>query len=389
MAYSFMEVYKVKSSGQLKSKCNHNCRKVEIDNVISELSSMNDELIPLPKDKNGQEMDYNQAVKQRMKETEQFRDKKPRNDAVKAFEVLLTFSQDEGINVEEWEKRSIEWLKNTFDIAPDGKSNVIHAVCHKDEPGNIHIHAMVVPIDERGHLNARRWTNGSRAMSNLQTSYAEAVEDLGLERGLKGSSASHKDLRKLYAETNRDMDNIPKVKEGETAEQYRQRVWEVLQEQRAMDIMDLYKKNRGLREKMDKDRISQYEAIEEELQNQKLTAQVELNTIQQRQREAEAKLASAEKKNEELLKAAKEKQKEIDELTAKIETDKHLINDAEKYRRLEAGISYLQSKDIDKATDILENFDYVDQVYEEYLAHKEKEQEEQKDAQESDVTDVL
>ncbi len=369
MAYSFMSINKVKTNGNLVAKCNHNCRKVQIDNVIPELSDMNDELISLPKDKNGNELDYNQAVKQRIKETEKFRSSKIRKDAVKAFEVLMTFSKDDGIDVDAWEKQSIEWLKKTFDVAPDSKSNIIHAVCHKDEPGNVHIHAMVVPIDERGSLNARRWTNGSRMLSELQTTYAESVADLGLERGLRGSSAKHKDLRKLYAETNNKLE-IPKAEEGETAADYRLRVMEILKQQRAMEIADLYHKTQKAREKMDKERIAQYEAIKKEAQDQKLVTQVEVNQLKE--------------EVEKLSQRKSELATEVNEFARIIREDNHIVNDAEKYRIIEKGLSIIQNRDSEKAEEVMGVLDYIDQVYEEDMKLKE-----QLEEQEADVDDII
>ena len=85
-----------------------------------------------------------------------------------------------------------------------------------DEVGSPHIHAFVVPIDERGRLNAKRFTDGSRAMSALQSSYADSVKETGLKRGVSGSSARHQDIRMMYANMNNAM-VLPDIKKGETA----------------------------------------------------------------------------------------------------------------------------------------------------------------------------
>lgn len=74
------------------------------------------------------------------------------------------------------ETKNVEWMKDTFNIAGDGKDNVISMVYHGDEAGNVHCHALVIPVDERGHLNARRFINGSRAMSEHQTTYAKYMQ---------------------------------------------------------------------------------------------------------------------------------------------------------------------------------------------------------------------
>ena len=252
MAYSFMTIQKVKSMGTLQSKYNHNCRKIEVSNVIPAFINDNDTLVRLP-EVDGQEVGYADAVKSRINELDYYKTHNLRPDQVLAYEVVMTFSRDADIDIEEWEKRSVQWLKDTFNVAPDQKNNIIHAICHKDEPGNVHIHAIVTPVDDTGKLNAKFFTGGSRAMSQLQSSYAECVEDLGLERGIAGSSAKHKDIRKFYADLNNTIENVPEVLEGETAEQYRQRTFELQQAQLAAMLKKKYDMDQKIRAKRDRD----------------------------------------------------------------------------------------------------------------------------------------
>lgn len=49
-------------------------------------------------------------------------------------------------------------------------------------------------------LNAARWFDGTPRLQALQDQYHADVEHLGLERGLKGSKAKHKPVRRAYAE---------------------------------------------------------------------------------------------------------------------------------------------------------------------------------------------
>lgn len=225
MGYAFVSVSKLKNAGNMVSKYNHNFRKVEVTNAIPEREGMNEVLVPLPQKEDGTEMRYDEAFRQRISELPYYEGHKIRKDQVLGYEVLLTYSRDESVDVEEWKKRSVGWLEETFNVAGDGKPNVLSAVFHNDETGNVHIHAFVVPIDERGHLNATRFTNGSRAMSDIQSSYAASVKDLGLERGLAGSSATHQMIRKMYADMNAAA-KLPEVEIGETAIDYRRRIQE-------------------------------------------------------------------------------------------------------------------------------------------------------------------
>ncbi len=121
-----------------------------------------------------------------------------RKNAVLAMEYVLTASPAffAGRSQEEttaWKEKSLAWLQQTY-----GEKNVVAAVFHRDEI-TPHIQAVVVPIDDRGRLNAHAFT-GTQAMCRAQqTSYAHAVEDLGLRRGVQGSQAEHATLKEFYA----------------------------------------------------------------------------------------------------------------------------------------------------------------------------------------------
>ena len=65
----------------------------------------------------------------------------------------------------------------------------------------------MVPLDEKGKLNCRALLGGSRyRLSELQDDFAAAMAPLGLERGIKGSRASHTEVRKYYAAINQQPD---------------------------------------------------------------------------------------------------------------------------------------------------------------------------------------
>jgi len=125
-----------------------------------------------------------------------------RSNAVLAMEHVLTASREfyhqgderaRAARLDDWTARSMAWLRDTY-----GEQNVVAAVLHKDEQ-TPHIQALVVPIDERGRLNAHAYTGGRAMLARMQDSYAAAVRDLGLERGVKGSVADHQTVREFYA----------------------------------------------------------------------------------------------------------------------------------------------------------------------------------------------
>ncbi len=74
-------------------------------------------------------------------------------------------------------------------------------------------------------------------MYQLQDSFADAVAHLGISRGIKGSVATHKKIRKYYAAVNQDSQVIdlqrclPQPQAWETNESYRKRIIEVLSPQ--------------------------------------------------------------------------------------------------------------------------------------------------------------
>ena len=61
----------------------------------------------------------------------------------------------------------------------------------------------MIPLDERGRLNARAYLGGTRdRMSELQTSYAQDMERFGLSRGISRTitKSQHQDYKRYIAE---------------------------------------------------------------------------------------------------------------------------------------------------------------------------------------------
>jgi len=124
-----------------------------------------------------------------------------RPDAIRGVEVFMGVSPEftdtaTEADWREWVERSMGWLTDTF----HDPRNVVAAVWHRDEL-TPHIQALVVPLrEDNGRLSYEHFLGGSKyRLSELQTSYAEAVRDLGLERGVQGSQATHQDVQRWYA----------------------------------------------------------------------------------------------------------------------------------------------------------------------------------------------
>ncbi len=129
--------------------------------------------------------------------------KPPRSDSVLAMDVLLSASAeyfrgpddapgtwDEG-RMESWALAAQGWL-----AAEHGK-RIIASVLHLDEV-TPHIQSLLVPVDDRGVLNAKALFNRF-TLRTAQSSYAAALRGLGIERGIAGSKATHVHVSDYYA----------------------------------------------------------------------------------------------------------------------------------------------------------------------------------------------
>ena len=273
--YCFMRLEKVKTSGALKSLYNHNYRVANVRNAIPEFKNENEELVKLLGE-DGSEMDYAEKFKERVKDCPPFR-----KDAVRAYEIVTTFSREKDVDLEEWKKANVKWLKDTFNKAGDGKDNVISVVYHGDETGNVHCHAVVIPIDPRGRLNASYYTNGHAMFVNMQNSYYKEMKQFGLERGQEGSTASHRDIAHWYSSLNNLKGKIPPVEKGESAAQYRQRIMENFDALTIALYGDVDRKKRKMEQQFEKERKLEREAWKKEFASSRETLQEDLKELQE------------------------------------------------------------------------------------------------------------
>lgn len=244
MGYSFMTLEKVKNYNQLKGKFVHNYRKIDVPNADPDKIDLNEELVQI----NGKT--YKEAFDERMKTLGYGNDKKIRSNAVYAFEVVTTFSREdqEHVNLEEWKKNNVDWLRKEFNADPEKYGdNVLSVMYHADEPGNVHCHAIVVPIDDKGNLNSRFYVRSRQRMIELQDSYGKLMkQEHNLNRGIHNSSARHQDIKRYYTALNATLDKeLPFVKENETPEEFRTRANESYKDIN-LKVMALENKNQRL-----------------------------------------------------------------------------------------------------------------------------------------------
>lgn len=200
--YVIMRSKKLSSVGNVASALQHCFRERETLNANSELTPNNEHFVAKTTD-------------EAMGKMRNLLPEKRRKDAVLAIEYVFSASPDWWKNAmpahqKEWKEKSLEWLQNKY-----GAENVIAASMHYDEK-TPHLSAFVVPKTKDGRLSAKEFIGNRSLMSKDQTTYAKSVAYLGLERGIKGSTATHQRIKTHYGALEQPVGyEIPQVKPEE------------------------------------------------------------------------------------------------------------------------------------------------------------------------------
>ncbi|MHC0068242.1 MobV family relaxase [Nostoc sp. UIC 10890] len=139
---------------------------------------------------------------------------RPRHDAVLCTEMFLSASpeyfrpKDPSLSGQWSNERMQQWAIASRDwLAQNYGSKCVRAELHLDE-STPHIHAYIVPLNEKtGRVShdamfGGRGGQGRIKLSKLQDSYAAALAPLGIERGVKGSKATHTKVKEYYQAVN-------------------------------------------------------------------------------------------------------------------------------------------------------------------------------------------
>ena len=214
MAYAILRTAKLKTVGNIIGSLSHNYRTRETPNADPEREADNFHQIKTQKD-------AAEAIRKRIPT-------KHRKDAVLCIEYMITaspeFFQNEFAEAAYFDVAH-QWLKDKH-----GAENVVTVSIHADE-STPHMVAYVVPVDEHGKLNAKKFLGGREKLSQMQTDFANHVKGLGLERGIKGSKAKHTSIKEYYARIQKELSpseipsfDIPDYKQGQSAKDYGQEV---------------------------------------------------------------------------------------------------------------------------------------------------------------------
>ena len=194
MAFAIMRAKKLKTMANVTASLNHCYRERETMNADAERTPDNEHRAA-------------ESTEEATTKLTAILPSKRRKDAVLAIEYVLTASPEWWVTASRTEQQqffdaSEKWLVDKY-----GQQNIITATIHRDETSP-HLSAFVAPVTKDGRLSAKDFIGNKSKMSQDQTSFAKAVQYLGLERGIEGSKATHQSIKKHYAAIQRSEDRV-------------------------------------------------------------------------------------------------------------------------------------------------------------------------------------
>ena len=189
MAYAIMRAKKLANMGSVAASMQHCYRERETHNADKERTPENQHLVA-------------KSTDEAMGKLRDLLPEKRRKDAVLAVEYVMTASPEWFARATpEQEKalfqRSLQWLADKY-----GADRIVTASIHRDE-ATPHLSAFVVPLTQDKRLSAKEFIGSREKMRADQTTYAACVAELGLERGIEGSKATHQTIQQHYAAVER------------------------------------------------------------------------------------------------------------------------------------------------------------------------------------------
>ncbi len=129
------------------------------------------------------------------------------------------FRQDDAL-CRSWSEDNLKWFKQHFP-----SFIIVSAVSHVETESSLHSHILFLVTDERGKLanskffydhdkDGKKLRNGASIQSDRQQSYIkEVLHKYGVEGGLKGSKATHRDLNYYKSTLAHDVKELEERKE--------------------------------------------------------------------------------------------------------------------------------------------------------------------------------
>lgn len=197
MAFAIMRCKKLKGLGGVAASLKHCFREQETPNADPARTGQNDHAGA-------------KTTADAMGKLKALLPAKRRKDAVLAVEYMMSASPDWWKTASKAQQLdffniSHRWLAEKF-----GRERIIVSTIHRDETSP-HLSAYVVPLTADGRLSAKELIGDRHQLSQDQTTYAQAVAHLGLERGLEGSKARHTTIREYYTRVNAPVAKLPQI----------------------------------------------------------------------------------------------------------------------------------------------------------------------------------
>jgi hypothetical protein len=181
--YLIMRVSKIKSRHAVTQSMKHNFREQETPNADESKIGDNKHLTA-------------KSTAEGMQRYKDLLPEKVRKNAVHALHYVVTTSptaskEDNQIALDE----AVAWVTEKH-----GAENILFASIHRDET-TPHLHVVAMPMRD-GKLNAKHFVGGSKhRLSELQDEIYDRVKpQTALERGIRGSKATHKTIAEWRAE---------------------------------------------------------------------------------------------------------------------------------------------------------------------------------------------
>ena len=188
MAKAILRTAKLKTLGNIASSLSHNYRTRKTPNADPNRSHENLHDMSTARE-------VSEGIKSRIPA-------KHRADAVLAVEYFIGASPEYFKTIDDPKGEKYFALARKWLVERHGAENVISTSVHLDETSP-HLIAYVVPLDEKGTLNAKQFLGGKQVLSRMQTDFhLSAGAPCGLERGEIGSKAKHTTVKQYYARVN-------------------------------------------------------------------------------------------------------------------------------------------------------------------------------------------
>ena len=193
MSFAIIRIHKHKTLAAVAGVARHHSREIECPTADAK-RSVNNVRLGLAK---GSSKDISQGIKSLIDTAQSKVKRKFRSDSVKVVEFMITASPEFFCNCQQKTKGRIFQEVASIPRKKYGKDNVVATWIHQDET-TPHLHVFLTPFDAKGVLNARSFFGTGEKLSQLQTDFAAEVASLGLERGLKGSTAKHQPCKAFW-----------------------------------------------------------------------------------------------------------------------------------------------------------------------------------------------